>query len=121
MDKKIREWIRKNVKSPKDHCFFHAAILALLYDMKLKVGPPTKEMAGGRSHFWAEKNGKIYDPTVGVPKGWSHYPQSFYKIGKEVSVFNNMEFVLIDPLFKTLTKKTQADVWLKLAKMEFFK
>lgn len=94
------DWIKKNVRFPKNNCFFYAGALAALFphQLKLMAGPPLQK--GDSAHFWTvtKDDGQIIDPTIMYEN-----PDDYNK-GKEISLTKkkNIEYLVKDPLFQTL-------------------
>ncbi len=85
------------------NCFFWAAIEAILNpELKLIKGQHSEQPECDTAHFWLEdKSGKIIDPTA------FQYPKGKYIKEREVSALKNLDFIMKDPLFKTLPKDKQ--------------
>ena len=99
----IVQWINANVDYPKHHCFFYAAVLALLFDLKLIRGRYEFQDKGDSAHFWAEdKDGIRYDPTVHQYK-----KDGKYFGGEEIDPIKNINDILKDKLFRRLSKVDQ--------------
>ena len=107
----IQTWIKLNVKSPKTNCFFYAATLTLLFpELTLYAGKHEKQYEKDTFHFWTQKNNKVYDPTK------IQYPKGELKKVKEINPLKNIDFVIKDPLFKTLPRKDQITILDKIPK-----
>jgi hypothetical protein len=97
------------IKTAKD-CFFCAASKgAVTPNMTLMRGPPPTGKGSFKqdtAHFWLEdKKGKVTDPTA------YQYPQGYdYSKGKPVNLMANLDAVIDDPLFKTLSKTHQRKI-----------
>lgn len=91
---------------PRDHCFFYSATMALLdTDLTLIKGRHTKQRKGDRAHFWVrDSKGNDFDPTA------SQYEEGKLVNGKEIDVLKNIDYVIDDPIFKTLPKSVQRKI-----------
>jgi hypothetical protein len=96
--RRMRQWIRKNVGDPHNHCFFYAAALAALFPgLTLVRGQHSEQHPDDTAHFWTEdEDGTIIDPTAEQYKGGE------YSGGAPVSLEANLDAVVKDPLFGTL-------------------
>lgn len=108
----INKWIEDNVKYPKNNSFFYAASLAALFpDLILIKGWNTDQFKNRKEdivHFWVEdKLGNIIDPTL------AQYPNGKNIEGVQISLENNMEEVIKNPLFKTLSSDDQEKILIK--------
>lgn len=115
---RISKWIEENVSDPRNHCFFYAAALAALFPgLTLVKGWNTGQFRDGAlieekdtGHFWVEdEKGRIIDPTAG------QYPKGRNFGGAPVSLAGNLDEVVKDPLFKTLSADDQEKILAKSA------
>jgi len=102
----VRNWIQKNVRYPHGNCFFYSAALAALFpNLKLMKGRHSAQHSEDTAHFWVEdSDGTAYDPTA------CQYSKGKLLSGKEVSVENNLDHLIEDPLFSTLTNKDRKKI-----------
>jgi len=111
----IAGWIDANVDYPKNNCFFYAAVLSLLYDLKLIRGRYEYQRKDDRRHFWTEdKDGIRYDPTA-----HQYQKGGKYSGGEEVDPLNNMTEIVKHKMFRRLSKADQKAVISKINKMSF--
>lgn len=103
LEERIRNWIEENV--PKEYpthegkmgrCAAYAAALVKNFGGILIRGMNTKLKPGDTCHFWAEIDGREYDPTGHWYPGGSNYD------GKPVSLEKNLDYFETDPVFKKL-------------------
>jgi len=101
----IHKWIRKNVRSPKNNCFFYSASLATLFP-ELRLVKGRSNQPGETAHFFVlTKRGRIIDPTRTQYDQYGIEPD--YTEITPVSVERNLDYLVKHPLFKTLDKKDQ--------------
>lgn len=111
----IADWIDANVDYPKSNCFFYAAALALLYDLKLVRGRYEYQNKGDSAHFWTEdKDGTRYDPTAHQYKKGGEYSE-----GYEVEPLNNMAEIVRHKMFRRLNKEDRKKIISKVQKISF--
>jgi len=91
------------VTRPGNHCFFYSAVLALLYpNLTLMRGGHTGMSKEDTAHFYVQdEDGEITDPTA------AQYPTGHLIEGDPVSAIANIDYVIKNPLFKTLPEEYQ--------------
>jgi len=99
----IKSWIDKNVIDAGGNCFFYSAVISLLFPgLKLIKGKHSKQFAEDSAHFYLEdEDGGIIDPTTN-----QYEAGKLYAI-KEISALKNIDYIIKDPMFKSLDKEDQ--------------